>query len=99
MSEPSTVDLIVAECRDYYAIPGNEAGGNLHLMLDDGNMEDENLMFCLKQCAEAQDSVGVMLVAVIATLDEDERADLYHHYREYAGGVNGRAIVVPRGRF
>jgi hypothetical protein len=32
--------------RDFHTIPGCETGGPLHIVTDDGNVEDRNLDFC-----------------------------------------------------
>lgn len=34
----------LAQC--IYAMPGGECGGPLHIVLDDGNVSDEDLMYC-----------------------------------------------------
>jgi len=32
----------------YYNTEGNGAGGSLHIVLDDGNLEDDSVRFCLR---------------------------------------------------
>ena len=34
----------------YYEEPGNGAGGNCHVVLDDGKLEDSSVHFCQEEC-------------------------------------------------
>lgn len=36
-------------CVEWYAIPGNECGGCLHIVLDDDNVGDGDLSWCLER--------------------------------------------------
>lgn len=65
-------DLIDA----YYAMPGNGAGGSLHVVLDDGNYEREHVEFCRQYAAERNDLAGVQLADMLLSLTEDERYEL-----------------------
>ena len=70
MTAPKTYSRTTAEIVElveaYYAKPGNLAGGNLHIVLDDGNVEDENIEWCRERCLEAGDSDGLLLCTLLA---------------------------------
>ena len=68
---------LIKLCKEYYNIPGNELGGNLHIVLDDGNIEDGSIDFCLKQAEEKNDPKGIQICKLIFELTYDERQKLY----------------------
>jgi hypothetical protein len=73
-------DLIKA-IRDFYA--ENPAGGRLHICLDDGNMEEGNVWWCLENAATARDLWAVKIACCLLDLSEDERFALYERYSDY----------------
>lgn len=58
----------------YYAKPGNEAGGSLHIVLDDGNSEDDDVDWCIARARERGDEDGVRLGSIIRAIPRDQRA-------------------------
>ena len=36
-------------CVEWYAVPDNECGGCLHIVLDDDNVDDDDLLWCLNR--------------------------------------------------
>lgn len=38
----------------YYALPGNGCGGELHVVLDDGNYERDSIRFCIASAARVE---------------------------------------------
>lgn len=57
----------------FYQIDGNQCGGALHLVLDDGNIEDEHIAFCLTQAVERGDKLGAAIAREMMKLTWDER--------------------------
>ena len=76
-----SVEALIAMIRPYYA--AHSAGGNLHVSLDDGNMEDGNVWFCLMEAAKEKDLVGVRIAVHLLSMTEDARYELYDRYSEY----------------
>ena len=70
----------VYEINAYYDKPENGVGGNLHIVLDDGNTEARHVLFCLRQAERGGDEDGVRLAEALLCLDQAERD----------GVVNGR---------
>lgn len=65
----------------YYKKPGNEPGGRCHIVLDDDNLEDRWIQYCLDQCAAAGDVDGAdLLLALLDIPTEDERRDALGPY-------------------
>ena len=61
----------------YYQQPGNEAGGNLHLVLSDGNCGDA-MWVCIKKCVEESDTMGLYIAAtMLFTMTEEQREKFY----------------------
>lgn len=70
---PDVWPLVVA----YYAKPGNGAGGNLHIVLDDGNVCDESVRFCLKEAKNKSDNDGVALAEKLLLMSKTQRKKLH----------------------
>ena len=61
----------------YYDELGNGTGGYLHIVLDDGNIEHANIIWCKNECEQNGDSFGVFLSDVLLEFSEDELYDMY----------------------
>lgn len=46
----SSMIELLEYCRKLYELDGCAAGGPLHILLDDDNYEDADIMFCLREC-------------------------------------------------
>ena len=77
-------DLILP-CRRYYE--KHAAGGNLHIVLDDENIEDHNVEFCLERAREEKDFEGEELAECILALPMRQRRQLVKHYELYRYGA------------
>lgn len=68
--DPVLVDPLVAE---FLAMPGNEVGGLLHIVLDDSNVEEEHIEWCREQARAANDEDVFWLAQLLLTLTEEQR--------------------------
>lgn len=66
------LDRIQELVRAYYAIEGNEAGGSLHIVLDDGNKDRESVEFCVGYARENGDAAGEWLARAILLLSDSQ---------------------------
>ena len=73
MTTQQTLEL----ARKYYAKEDNSCGGSLHIVLDDGNVEEESVCFCLKEAQTRSDSDGIDLCNALLTITESMRHELY----------------------
>lgn len=62
---------------DYYGKPGNCAGGHLHIVLDDGNIDDDDVEFCLQSAKQNGDFDGVRLATKLLAMSKTQRRKLY----------------------
>lgn len=62
---------------EYYKKEGNGCGGNCHLILDDGNLEDSDIQFCIGYCAHANDNDGLAIMREMLSLNPEERQKVY----------------------
>jgi hypothetical protein len=72
---------VVKMMRAYYATEGNEAGGYLHIVLDDGNLGDDSIRFCRSECEAARDRAGVRLADILLEMSPSQRKRLYRSKR------------------
>lgn len=72
-TKPKDSTPIKALVRWYEAQPGNGAGGSLHNVLDDGNIEDSNVDFCVGYAREKSDRHGELLARVLRLCSKTQR--------------------------
>lgn len=77
LTVPEVLPLVEA----YYDKPNNGAGGNLHIVLDDGNVEDSHVEFCLNQARRYGDLDGVALAEILLKMSKTQRLKLYRRGR------------------
>ena len=60
-----------------YNLPECGTGGLLHIVLDDGNVDDESITFCLKGCAAHPEReewlIGMLICSELLKLPEEKR--------------------------
>lgn len=42
-----TIKLMQEIVQAFYSLPGNSCGGGLHIVVDDYNVEDDNILWCI----------------------------------------------------
>lgn len=78
----------LADTEDSYkGLFGHGAGGSLHIVLDDGNIDDESVDFCIQDAIEHKDAQGEQLANKIRQLHWRQRARLYLNYHLYCYGA------------
>lgn len=73
---PITPRSVLVSCLGYYKIKGNEVGGSLNIILDDGNYTDAAIESCIHWAMEAGDDFGFILGQLILKLNNKEREEL-----------------------
>jgi hypothetical protein len=68
---------VLRRAHEYYNLPGNDLGGSLHVVLDDGNVEGQHVLFCMDRASDEGDSLGEVLARELLCLDEAERQWVY----------------------
>lgn len=66
---PDVLELAAA----YVRKPGNALGGNLHIFLEDENLDDGDLTFCRDRAAAARDGDGVRLAEALLAMTRTQR--------------------------
>lgn len=78
--ENNLLDLV----REYYSLYGDK---HIHIMSEDGNVEDEHIMFCLDECNKHNNAKGAELCIKLLDTPIQVREfifnDLYNEYRNY----------------
>lgn len=70
-------EILLKQIKQYLAIEGNEVGGNLHIVLDDGNLEDKHILWCRARCMDIHDVLGVYICDNLLRMTYKEREDIY----------------------
>ena len=58
---------------DYYSLNGNICGGNLHIVLDDDNLRDSDILFCKEECLKDNDLFGIALCDNLLKIPFEDR--------------------------
>jgi hypothetical protein len=82
MSEIS-VPILIQKSKEYYSMEGNKVGGNLHIILDDGNINDSSINFCLNQATIKGDKLGIELCKLLLLASKTQRNKLVNSYNLY----------------
>lgn len=75
MKKP-TVPEVLLLVREYLAKGGNSAGGSLHIVLEDGNVEDCHVEFCLGFAKERGDVDGERIAGLLLQMSRTQRRKL-----------------------
>lgn len=62
--------------RAYYVKPGNSVGGTLHIVLDDCNIKDSDIRYCLKECSRVDDGDGERIAELMLRMSRRQRLRL-----------------------
>ena len=76
------IDEILKMVKEYYSIEDNSAGGSLHCVLDDGNLTDSDVEWCINFAKENYDYKGVGLGVMLSCLSYEQREELYNKFWE-----------------
>lgn len=60
----------------YYRLPGNESGGSLHIVLEDNNVQDSSVQFCIEWAKKDGDIYGTLLGEVLLRMSKTQRLKL-----------------------
>ena len=77
MDKKPTVPEVLPLIKSYYAKPLNGVGGSLHIVLEDGNIEDGHIEYCKQYAIEQNDTDGVMIADLLLRMSETQRWKLY----------------------
>lgn len=78
-----TIAEVIEVIRVYYDKPENGAGGNLHIVLDDGNIETCHIEWCRNYARENGDVDGVELANILLGMSEAQMEEIYTSYDLY----------------
>lgn len=67
----SVIKLGIVE--KFYLLPGNGAGGSLHVVLDDCNLDRENVEWCIEYARKANDAPAIAVGMLLLALTDEER--------------------------
>lgn len=63
---------VVPIAKAYFAIPGNENGGAVHILLD-GNVKDKHMRFCYEYALREGDHFGAALALLLLGMTKSQR--------------------------
>jgi hypothetical protein len=89
-----TVPQVLPFVRAYYN--DHAAGGSLHIALDDGNLEDGNIQYCIDSANERGDDAGAALGRLLLEMTRTQRAKVYRMKWSAKSDVDIWARLVVR---
>jgi len=78
---PTVPEVLHLACA-YYATPGNSTGGNLHVVLEDENLDDGHVQRCLERAEQEADSDGIKLANALLAMTKTQRRRLRRQLHE-----------------
>ena len=61
-------------------------GGNCHIVLDDGNIETNNIRFCMNECEDKNDVAGYFIMSKMYDMTLNQRNRLVKYWSNYKVG-------------
>jgi hypothetical protein len=75
-ADQPTVHHVAEKLRAYRMIDGNYVGGVVHIVVDDGNVEQAHADWCLDQARANGDPADVDIATLITDLSDAQRREL-----------------------
>lgn len=72
-----TIPEVRARFLAYYQQPGNSCWGSLHIVLDDGNIADDHVRFCVGFAERNNDPEGAELARILLQMSKTQRRKMY----------------------
>lgn len=66
----------------FKSVEGNGVGGTLHIILDDLNVEDRNVWWCLEYAKSKGDELGAELAREMVAMSKTQRLKLCRMFNE-----------------
>jgi predicted phosphodiesterase len=79
-TDKPTVPQVLAMVRSYAAIEGNDTGGSLHVVLDDGNVDDSTVRSCIHDARQRGDQPGVKLGEALLQMSRTQRLKIARQF-------------------
>ncbi len=76
MTKPSakiTVPEVMDQFVEYLRKPGNGVGGSLHIVLDDQNIQNHHVEFCISHAEQCDDEDGIKLGKILLEMSKTQR--------------------------
>lgn len=67
MNVPEILPLL----KDYY--PNHRSGGSLHIVLEDGNVDNKHVEYCKQYAIERGDADGARIADILLTMTKTQR--------------------------
>jgi hypothetical protein len=80
MAKP-TIPQVLPLLERYYSLPGNSVGGVLHVVLEDGNVDDGHVLGCCDRALHESEPLvheGAALALVLLAVSKTQRRKLGH---------------------
>lgn len=71
-----TIPEVLPSLKEYMDKPLNGSGGSLHIIIDDHNIDDKNVKFCISYAKECGDDDGVKLAEKFLLLSKTQRSKI-----------------------
>lgn len=71
-----TVLTVLPIMREFQSKKGNEVGGVYHIVLDDGNIENHHVEWCLEEAEKQNDTLAIKLGELLMKMSRTQRSKL-----------------------
>lgn len=76
LSTKPTVSEVLPIMYSYRDTEGNGVGGSLHIVLDDGNVNNDDIIWCIEFAKKNKDKAGVELGEILLRMSKTQRKKL-----------------------
>ena len=77
--KPTNVIKLIPLFVKFKELPDNSVGGYLHIVIDDGNIENSHIQCCLGTAEENEDTTAALLAKLLLKMSKTQRLKIYEN--------------------
>lgn len=90
------METVLEYCSCLYKLENCCAGGHLHILLDDGNYDDDDILWCKQSCLDniqdEESTIGILICDELLKMSMDER---HIFFRMWYGWGSRDCLDIP----
>ena len=91
-----TIPEVLPLITRFAKVPENNVGGCLHIVLDDGNVDDFSIQSCLDYAIKRSDFLAIEVAEVLLRMSKTQRLKLAGMFYRLSEHIDGVRLITAR---